>query len=129
MNVLSSQLTDDRAWAVSQAIENVQENQKYVKSFAGDGMPESITSDYPDIANRTLYIEYATKIITGEYSIDKFDEFVEKWYATGGTEVTEKAREWYAKSTVIFCKKMRSPESLFLRDSFVETGVQKNAEL
>ena len=97
VNVLSSQLTDDRAWAVSQAIENVQENQKYVKSFAGDGMPESITSDYPDIANRTLYIEYATKIITGEYSIDKFDEFVEKWYATGGTEVTEKAREWYAK--------------------------------
>ena len=130
MNVLSSQLTDDRAWAVSQAIENVQENQKYVKSFAGDGMPESITSDYPDIANRTLYIEYATKIITGEYSIDKFDEFVEKWYATGGTEVTEKAREWYAKkSTVIFCKKMRSPESLFPQDSFVETGVQKNAEL
>ena len=97
VNVLSSQLTDDRAWAVSQAIENAQENQKYVKSFAGDGMPESITSDYPDIANRTLYIEYATKIITGEYSIDKFDEFVEKWYATGGTEVTEKAREWYAK--------------------------------
>ena len=29
-------------------------------------MPESITSDYPDIANRTLYIEYATKIITGD---------------------------------------------------------------
>ena len=60
VNVLSSQLTDDRAWAVSQAIENVQENQKYVKSFAGDGMPESITSDYPDIANRTLYsMEYS----------------------------------------------------------------------
>ena len=33
------------------------------------------------------------------------------------------------KSTVIFCKKMRSPESLFPQDSFVETGVQKNAEL
>jgi hypothetical protein len=65
-------------------------------------MPESITSDYPDIAHRTLYIEYATKIITGEYSIDKFDEFVEKWYATGGTEVTEKAREWYAKKAQVY---------------------------
>ena len=99
VEVLSSQLTEDREWSVSQAINNVQELQDYVKDFAGDGIPDSIYSDYPDIMNRTLYIEYATKIITGEYSIDKFDEFVEKWYANGGTEVTEKAREWYANKT------------------------------
>ncbi len=99
INVLSTQLTEDRKWAVSQAIENVQENQKYVKSFAGDGMPDSIYSDYPDIGNRTLYIEYATKIITGEYPIEKFDEFVEKWYASGGDKVTELARAWYANKT------------------------------
>ena len=99
VDVLSTQLTEDREWAVSQAINNVQENQKYVKTFAGDGMPESIYSDYPDIGNRTLYIEYATKIITGEYSIDKFDEFVEKWNASGGEEVTKLAREWYANKT------------------------------
>lgn len=96
VNVLSTQLTEDREWAVSQAVENVQKNQEYVKSFAGDGMPDSIYSDYPDIGNRTLYVEYATKIIAGEYPIDKFDEFVEKWYASGGKEVTELAREWYA---------------------------------
>lgn len=99
VNVLSTQLTDDREWAVSQAVENVQKNQEYVKSFAGDGMPDSIYSDYPDIGNRTLYVEYATKIIAGEYPIDKFDEFVEKWYASGGKEVTELAREWYANKT------------------------------
>lgn len=64
--------------------------------MAGDGIPSSIYADYPDINNRTLFVEYATKIITGEYSIDKFDEFVEKWYATGGEEVTKLAREWYA---------------------------------
>lgn len=96
VNVLSTQLTDDREWAVSQAIENVQKTQEYVKSFAGDGIPDSVYSDYPDIGNRTLYIEYATKIITGEYSIDKFDEFVEKWYSSGGEEVTELVKEWYA---------------------------------
>lgn len=96
VDVLSTQLTEDREWAVSQAIKNVQENQKYVKTFAGDGIPESIYSNYPDIGNRTLYVEYATKIITGEYSIDKFDEFVEKWNASGGEEVTKLAREWYA---------------------------------
>lgn len=99
VKVLSTQLTKDREWAVSQAIENVQKNQEYVKGFAGDGIPDSIYSDYPDIGNRTLYIEYATKIITGEYSIDKFDEFVEKWYASGGEEVTELVREWYTNKT------------------------------
>ena len=46
--------------------------------------------------NKTLYIEYASKIITGEYNIDKFDEFVEKWYSSGGKAVTETARDWYA---------------------------------
>ena len=99
VDLLSTQLTEDREWSVSQAINNVQENQEYVRTFAGDGMPESIYSDYPDIGNRTLYVEYATKIITGEYSIDKFDEFVEKWYASGGEEVTKLAREWYANKT------------------------------
>ncbi len=99
VNLLSTQLTEDREWAVSQAVENVQKNQEYVKSFAGDGMPDSIYSDYPDIGNRTLYVEYATKIIAGEYPIDKFDEFVEKWYASGGKEVTELAREGYANKT------------------------------
>lgn len=99
VDVLSKQLTEDREWAVSQAVENVQKNQEYVKSFAGDGIPDSIYSDYPDVGNRTLYIEYASKIITGEYSIDKFDEFVERWYASGGKEVTELAREWYADKT------------------------------
>ena len=99
VNVLSTQLSEDREWAVSQAVENVQKNQEYVKSFAGDGMPDSIYSDFPDIGNRTLYVEYATKIIAGEYPIDKFDEFVEKWYASGGKEVTELAREWYANKT------------------------------
>ena len=58
-------------------------------------MPSSVYEDYPDILNRTLYVEYASKIIAGEYSIDKFDEFVEKWYASGGEEVTKNAREWY----------------------------------
>ena len=48
--------------------------------------------------NRTLYVEYASKIITGEYPIEKFDEFVEKWKASGGEAVTKAAREWYART-------------------------------
>ena len=96
VELLSTQLGTDREWAVSQAIANVQEIGNYTKLPAGDGIPNSIYGDYADIQNRTLYVEYATKIITGEYSIDKFDEFVEKWYANGGEVVTENARAWYA---------------------------------
>lgn len=99
IELLEGQVTPEREWALSQSIQNLQDNQKYVKSIAGDGMPSSIYNDYPDINNRTLYIEYATKIITGEYPIEKFDEFVEKWYAAGGEEVTKLAREWYASVT------------------------------
>ncbi len=39
-----------------------------------------------------LYKEYNFKIITGEYSIDKFDEFVKKWYDLGGDKITEYAQ-------------------------------------
>lgn len=98
LKLLNDQRTEERAWAIDQAINCLQDVQQYEKTPAGDGIPSSIYTDYADINNRTLYVEYATKIITGEYSIDKFDEFVEKWYATGGEEVTKRAREWYAST-------------------------------
>ena len=98
LKLLNDQRTEDRAWAIDQAINCLKDIQQYEKTPAGDGIPSSIYTDYADINNRTLYVEYATKIITGEYSIDKFDEFVEKWYATGGEEVTKRAREWYAST-------------------------------
>ena len=71
---------------------------EYGKNIAGDGIPNSVYDGYPDIMNRTLYVEYASKIITGEYPIEKFDEFVEKWKASGGEAVTKAAREWYART-------------------------------
>ncbi|MGN6711202.1 ABC transporter substrate-binding protein [Anaerocolumna jejuensis] len=91
--------TPDRKWAFDQAIRNIKDNQQYGKEIAGDGIPSNIYDGYPDIMNRTLYIEYASKIIVGEYSIDKFDEFVDKWNASGGETVTKAAREWYAKKS------------------------------
>lgn len=78
-------------------VRNLDFNQANAKVIAGAGLPQGIYADYPDIKNNTLYKEYVSKIIIGEYSIDKFDEFVEKWYAAGGEEVTKAAREWYEK--------------------------------
>lgn len=88
----------ERKWSMDQGIRNLEENQKHVKSIAGDGLPASIYGDYVDIKSKTLYLEYMTKIIIGDYPIEKFDEFVSKWYSTGGTEITKAAREWYKKT-------------------------------
>ncbi|MEV5027020.1 extracellular solute-binding protein [Paenibacillus sp. LPE1-1-1.1] len=97
VDLYNSTASEDNKWAMDQVTRNIQEAQKYAKSIAGDGMPASIYDGFPDINNRTLYAEYASKIIIGTYSIDKFDEFVEKWNQSGGEEVTKRAREWQAK--------------------------------
>ena len=87
--------TPERSWAVQQSIDNLATSVDYGKRIASDGMPSSVYEGYPDIENRTLYVEYASKIITGDWPIEKFDEFVEKWYSSGGQEVTDAARAWY----------------------------------
>ena len=97
MDLFNSTSSEDSKWAIDQVTRNMQEAQKYAKVIAGDGMPASVYDSFPDINNRTLYVEYATKIILGQYPISKFDEFVDKWNASGGEEVTKRAREWYAK--------------------------------
>lgn len=67
------------------------------KRMASDGMPKTIYDGFSDIGAHSLYQQYMTQIIIGELPLEAFDEFVEKWYATGGEEVTRRAREWYAK--------------------------------
>lgn len=44
--------------------------------------------EYPDIFSK-LWDEYFTKIVTGALPVDAFDEYVETFYAQGGTELTE----------------------------------------
>jgi putative aldouronate transport system substrate-binding protein len=97
IDLIKSTSSPDRAWVTDQDVRNIQDAQKYIKDIAGDGMPASIYDGFPDINNRTLYVEYASKIILGQYPISKFDEFVEKWNKSGGDEITKRAREWYAK--------------------------------
>lgn len=44
-------------------------------------------------AMNNLYKEYSYKIISGEYPLEKFEEFVEKWYQSGGEELTAYANK------------------------------------
>jgi len=59
----------------------------------GSFMPTTIYDGYPDISSHKLYFSMMSKIIIGEEPIDAFDDYVEQWYATGGTEVTERAQQ------------------------------------
>ncbi len=54
-------------------------------------IPEELSPTWDALEN--LYKEYSYKIISGEYSISRFDDFVEEWYALGGDRVTEYANE------------------------------------
>lgn len=67
------------------------------RRIAGDGLPSSVYEGYPDIQSHKLFQEYLSKIVIGEWPLEKFDEFVERWNSSGGEEVTKRAQEWYEK--------------------------------
>lgn len=52
--------------------------------------------DNPDLDTK-LWTEYFVKIVTGIYSVDKHDEFVQKYYSQGGTKIEEEANEEWKK--------------------------------
>lgn len=93
--IIKSTVPEEELFAYKQRDSILVENQKYGKIIAGDGMPANIYDGFPDIKAHKLYQEYMTKIIIGEWPLEKFDEFVEKWNKTGGEEVTKRARVWY----------------------------------
>ena len=58
----------------------------------------------PEIGNDSVYIEYnatlsetANKIITGELGIEAWDEWLDGWYAAGGTEYTADMQAYIAE--------------------------------
>lgn len=87
--------TPEQQAILKQKDDIVRDMQPLGKTVAGDGMPSSIYDGFSDLKNHTMYQEYMSKIIIGEWPISKFDEFVDKWNKSGGTEVTKRAREWY----------------------------------
>lgn len=64
----------------------------YVLTEMRGAMPEGYAQSYGTLS--ALEDEYFTRIIMGE-SIDLFDEFVEKWYSSGGQSATDEMNEMY----------------------------------
>ncbi|NOU88362.1 extracellular solute-binding protein [Paenibacillus sp. LMG 31460] len=52
--------------------------------------------DYPDLETK-LWAEYFVKIVTGVWTIDKFDEFVLKYNQQGGSQIEKQANEEWKK--------------------------------
>ncbi|MCZ8511717.1 extracellular solute-binding protein [Paenibacillus filicis] len=52
--------------------------------------------EYPDI--NKLWIEYFVKIVTGALPVDKWDEFVQKYYQQGGKKIEEQVNAEWKKS-------------------------------
>lgn len=67
------------------------------RRIAGDGLPSTVYEGYPDIQSHKLFQEYLTKIVIGEWPLEKFDEFVDRWKKAGGDAVTKRVQDWYAK--------------------------------
>ena len=71
--------------------------------FDDASMPISIYEGYEDYApeKATLYREYCSKMVLGILPMSAWDEYVEQWYAKGGTEVLKRATEWYKSVNTI----------------------------
>lgn len=67
------------------------------RRIAGDGLPSTVYQGFPDIQSHKLFQEYLTKIVIGEWPIEKFDEFADRWNKAGGKEVTERVQDWYER--------------------------------
>ncbi|WP_127582585.1 extracellular solute-binding protein [Paenibacillus koleovorans] len=52
----------------------------------------------PELASDGIWLEFASKVITGKEPIDKFDEFVADWRKRGGDQWIEEATAWYNKT-------------------------------
>lgn len=49
----------------------------------------------PELKHDGLWLEFASKVITGKESIDKYNDFVADWKKRGGDQLVKEATEWY----------------------------------
>ncbi|WJH34447.1 hypothetical protein N6H14_32295 [Paenibacillus sp. CC-CFT747] len=82
----------DRRWSPQVTLNALQKtNEHTLKNALWTTLPAQL--DYPDLGK--LWEEYFIKIVTGEFSVDKWDEFVQKYYSQGGKEIEQEANaEW-----------------------------------
>jgi hypothetical protein len=65
--------------------------------YDDEPIPVSVYEGYEDYQPSTavLFREYCSKMVLGTLPMSAWDEYVEQWYAKGGTEVLKRATAWY----------------------------------
>jgi putative aldouronate transport system substrate-binding protein len=62
----------------------------------GANMPQMPTlMARPELDSTKLWNDFAAKVITGNESVDNFDQFVEDWKSRGGEKLIKETTEWY----------------------------------
>ena len=72
-------------------------NPKYVDFVGANGLVASSQGEY-GARLKTVADEYFLRMVTGTYGMDKWDEFVDRWYKEGGQKlVDEYTAIWRAR--------------------------------
>ena len=80
--------------------ENIREKEGY-HAYKIQDIP--CLEKYPELKpgyNNALLMEYTTKIFTGEWPIEKYDEFIETYMKRGGDELIKEATQMYKNGEV-----------------------------
>ncbi|MDF2959111.1 MAG: peptide permease [Paenibacillus sp.] len=86
----------DRRWMTEDALSAMETTNKYVVKNQFWKTTQAML-DYPDLPK--LWSEYFAKIVTGTWTVDKWDEFVTKYYSQGGKAIEQQVNEeWKKKS-------------------------------
>lgn len=72
---------------------NIQTIHRNIMPSAFYGIPTSAMGKYSDHLNRLE--DVFVKIILGIEPLDAFDQYVERWKAEGGSEITKEVNRWY----------------------------------
>jgi putative aldouronate transport system substrate-binding protein len=85
----------DRRWTTQEVRNGIETASKnIIPNALWKTVPAEL--DYSDLETK-LWAEYFVKIVTGVWSIDKFDEFVQKYKQQGGSQIEKQANEEWKK--------------------------------
>jgi putative aldouronate transport system substrate-binding protein len=80
---------------LTNVIKSYKDDNRYVetKNYSPPDVENNAGAEMADLYSQEM--TYFTKIITGEYGLDKFDEFVELWKAGGGEKYSDYVNSWF----------------------------------
>lgn len=93
----------DRRWMTDEAIAAMEMTNRHVIKNEFWKTVQAML-DYPDLTSvgssttSKLWSEYFAKIVTGTWSVDKWDEFVQKYYSQGGKDIEDQVNGEWKKS-------------------------------